>query len=584
MQWAAPFLAFLSAVAALIVVGADRAVRPSDGELTSYVGLSGTAAAVDLAAGLGLFVVAAVALWSPATARLGTLALFAGAAWFAPDVEGWGTGGTVLHSLGSAAVPLFPTVLAGLVLVASRGQIRSRIVIGGLTIGSLVIVVAAVSRSLVRDPLLDPYCWRNCLDNVVLVRAAPALARDLDRVWLAGTVGVGIALVAGCIWFVATASPAALQSLGPVLAAGALAGAAEAAYAAALLRTPLEDPRLAEFSTLYYARSLAVAALAVSLVWSVAWTWQARSSVLRVTRALSESPPPGGLRDALAEAFADPALEVAYWLPTAHGYVDGDGRTVEEPVPESGRAVTPIVRHGSPVAVVVHDAALAGDAFERELGSAALLAFDNERLQAEVRAQLENLRRSRMRITEHGDAERRRLERDLHDGAQQRLLALSYELRLARSAAIGEGADDVAVQLESAVEQAQRALEELRQLAHGIYPAILTEAGLGPALATLVDDAPIPAQLGAVPDQRCSTLAEAAAYAAVREVIDDAAARSATTLTVNVAWVDDRLELTIEDDGAPRSSELLHVQDRIGALGGRTDVGERSLHAELPCA
>ena len=188
------------------------------------------------------------------------------------------------------------------------------------------------------------------------------------------------------------------------------------------------------------------------------------------------------------------------------------------------------------MAIVVHDAALLeGPALEREIGSAARLAVENERLQAEVLAQLEDLRASRARIVETGDAERRRLERDLHDGAQQRLLALSYDLRLARAAAEAEGDREHATLLASAGDEAQAALGELRELAHGIYPAILAEAGLAPALATLADEAPLPVELGEVPPERYGAPVETAAYLTVAEAIADAAGRRATFVSVDVA-------------------------------------------------
>jgi signal transduction histidine kinase len=280
----------------------------------------------------------------------------------------------------------------------------------------------------------------------------------------------------------------------------------------------------------------------------------------------------------------DPALEVAYWLPEAQRFVDGRGHRTESPVPGHGRAVTPIVRDGRPVAIVVHDAALLeGPALEREIGSAARLAVENERLQAEVLAQLEDLRASRARIVETGDAERRRLERDLHDGAQQRLLALSYDLRLAQGAAEADGDPELATLLASAGDDAQAALGELRELAHGIYPAILAEAGLAPALATLAEEAPLPVELGEVARERYSTPVETAAYLTASDTIGDAAGRNATFVSVDVAREDAELVVQIRDDGAARTSPLLPIADRVGALGGSLEVEPHSLRAEIPC-
>ena len=576
---AAPLLAFAFAVVALVVVSADRGLRPSDGSLTSYVGMSRLAAVADVTAGIGLLAVAAVALWSPLTVRLGAAALLAAVAWFAPDFEGWTNGGRLIHSLGTAAVPLFPAALTWLVVVGARGRVRPRGALVALGVGIAVVCVAAVIRALVRDPLLDPYCWRNCIDNVFLVHASPGSARDLDRVWLGTTVALGMGLAAASTGSFVFGTRAARRLAGPVLVTGALAGVAQATYALKLLADPVEGPLRRDDALLFYARAFTVTALAAALLWSVISLWRTRASVARLARALAEAPAPGRLQSALAETFGDQSLEVRYWLPHARRYVDGDGRAVEAPVPDATHAVTPILRNGSAVAAVVHDPALVGASFERELGSAARLAVENERLQAEVRAQVEALRRSRMRITERGDAERRRLERDLHDGAQQRLLALSYDLRLARSGAAGEAA----AQLDEAVAEAQRALEELRELAHGIYPAILSEAGPAAALASLADEAPVAVELR-VPGDRYDARVEAAVYVAVREAIDDAVGRSATFVRVAIDSGDDSLELAIDDDGVPRTSGLVHVQDRIGALGGTVEVGERALRAVIPCA
>jgi signal transduction histidine kinase len=244
-----------------------------------------------------------------------------------------------------------------------------------------------------------------------------------------------------------------------------------------------------------------------------------------------------------------------------------------------------IVREGEPLALVAFNPALLdGSDLEREIGSAARLAIENERLQAEVFAQLEDLRSSRARIVERADAERRRLERDLHDGAQQRLLALSYELRLARAAAQEDGDPELTKLLASAADEAQTALVELRELAHGIYPAILAEAGLAPALATLADEAPLPVELGELPADRYAPAVETAGYLAIADAVDDAARRYATFIFVEVARAADRLVVTAHDDGAARASALTHLADRIGALGGSLEIGPTTLRAEIPCA
>jgi signal transduction histidine kinase len=198
--------------------------------------------------------------------------------------------------------------------------------------------------------------------------------------------------------------------------------------------------------------------------------------------------------------------------------------------------------------------------------------------------QLEELRDSRARIVETGDAERRRLERDLHDGAQQQLLALSYDIRLARASAQADGDVRTGALLEEAIGASQATLDELRELAHGIYPAILGEAGLGPALATLADAAPLPVEIRHLPAGRYPDQVEMAAYLLVSEALDDAAGRGASHAVVNTVRENAGLVVVVDDDGSNRDSAPVRLADRIGALGGTLDVEPTRLRAMIPCA
>jgi signal transduction histidine kinase len=288
------------------------------------------------------------------------------------------------------------------------------------------------------------------------------------------------------------------------------------------------------------------------------------------------------LRDSLAAALGDPGIEVLYPQGRGDELIDADGRAVESPPPE--RAVARVARGGRPVALVLHDPALVSEGeLTRALGSAARLSVENEALRAEAMAQLHALQTSRARVVETADAARRRLERDLHDGAQQRLLALSYDVRLARAGAADDDDVELVSLLDAAADQTDAALEELRELAHGIYPAILTEAGLGPALETLADEAPLPVELDDLAAERTALAVERTAYVVVDEAIDDAAERGAEWLRVRVRRDAGRLVVGIEDDGAPRSAQPVHLLDRVGALGGSLDVGDTTLRAEIPC-
>jgi signal transduction histidine kinase len=219
----------------------------------------------------------------------------------------------------------------------------------------------------------------------------------------------------------------------------------------------------------------------------------------------------------------------------------------------------------------------------RALGSAARLSVENEALRAEAMAQLHALQASRARIVETADSARRRLERDLHDGAQQRLLALSYDVRLARAGAADDDDLELVSILGTAAVETEAALEELRELAHGIYPAILTEAGLGPALETLADQAPLPVELGDLPVERAALAVERTAYVVVDEAIGDAVGREAAWVRARLRRDAGHLVVSIEDDGSPRRARLVHLSDRVGALGGSLEVGDTTLRAEIPC-
>ena len=244
--------------------------------------------------------------------------------------------------------------------------------------------------------------------------------------------------------------------------------------------------------------------------------------------------------------------------------------------------MTRLTRNGRTIAVISHSEAVPG--IEAHIGPAIRLGLENERLQAELLAQLEELRASRARIVQTGDTERRGLERNLHDGAQQRLLALSYDIRLARAAARADGDTPADMALARAAEHAQCVLEELRDLAHGIYPAVLAEAGIGPALATLADTAPLPVEICHAGDSRYPSAVEATAYFTVAEAIGDAARRGAGHAAVSVTHEEGLLVVTVEDNGPGDASPLVAAADRVGALGGSLTTGPALCRAEIPCA
>jgi signal transduction histidine kinase len=368
----------------------------------------------------------------------------------------------------------------------------------------------------------------------------------------------------------------------PIALPAIVFAAAVGAHAIALSLMPLEDPANPAFQLIFDVQSAAVILLAVGLAGDTVMTMVHRRGVARIVANLGETPAPGSLESALARALGDPELRVAYWLPDVRRYVDAQGRPVAEPAAAPGRLVTVLMQQDRRVAMVSHAASL--PELEREFGAAVRLGLENERLQAEILFQLGEVRASRARIVQAGDAERRQLERNLHDGAQQRILALSYDIRLAHASAAADADDRTRLLLEHALAEVQAGLGELRELAHGIYPAILSEAGLGPALATLADSASIPVELDDDAVQgRYPEVIETAAYLMVAEAIEDAAGRGAGYAAVTAAYRDGRLTVTVEDDGQARSASLTEIADRARALGGILTVEPTRLGVEIPC-
>jgi signal transduction histidine kinase len=419
---------------------------------------------------------------------------------------------------------------------------------------------------------------RGLPENPLLISAEPDLTANLTRLRFA----VGLVLLA-CLaailvsrWRAARGSQR--RAYAPVLASGGLVmGLLGLWYAAVLaeldpaLVEALEEARIVVLATVPFAflagllRSRVAGATAVSEL---------------VSRLGDSGERRRGLRDALADALGDPSLALAYWLPERREYVDADGRRVELPVEGSGRICTPVDSSGERVAAILHDESLANEReLVRAVGAAAALTLENERLGAELRAKVEELSASRTRIVESSDAARRRLERDLHDGAQQRLVSLALGLRVLRSRL--EGHPDAARELELAREELALALDELRELARGIHPSVLSDHGLDAALAGLADRAPLPVELEATPSERLPERVESAAYFVVAETLTNVAKYArATHASVNVTREDGQVLVEVSDDGIggadpTTGSGLRGLHDRVSALDGGLVVDSR---------
>jgi signal transduction histidine kinase len=334
-----------------------------------------------------------------------------------------------------------------------------------------------------------------------------------------------------------------------------------------------------------------LAGLARSRAWRV-------GALLDVVESLGEASDDGRMARALADAVGDPSLQVVYWLPDREIYVDLAGRPVELPAEGERRASTPVEHGERCVGALIYDRTLNEDpGVVRALANAAALSLENARLHAELRARVEELERSRQRLVEAGMAERRRLERDLHDGAQQRLVALSLQLglvstRLDRGAGGVESAREL---LGGAREEARAALEDLRELARGIHPAVLTDRGLGAALESLADRAPLPVDVSGVPPERLPAAVEAAAYFVVAESLTNVSKyANASHAEVRVGRANGYALIEVRDDGVggadpSAGTGLRGLADRLSALDGRLEVESSPGHgtvvrARVPCA
>ena len=345
---------------------------------------------------------------------------------------------------------------------------------------------------------------------------------------------------------------------------------------------------------LFWWQVVGLIALPLALLWGLLRERLARAHVGELVVQL-EHASPVELRDELARTLDDPTLEVAFWLPERFEYVDADGRRVEVPDDSPTRAVTKLEQDGEPLAVLVHDPSLLEEPkLVEAVAAAARLALQNARLHAEVSAQLAKVKESRSRIVAAADEERRRIERDIHDGAQQRLVALALELRSAQRRLGDEVDPELDGLLASAADELQVAVDELRELAQGIHPGVLVQGGLAAALEALAGRSPLPVSVDSV-QERLPAEVEGTAYFVASEALANVVKHSrATRAAIRATRVNGTLVIEVEDDGvggaaSRNGSGLRGLADRVEAQGGSLRVesapgsGTRVV-GEIPCA
>jgi len=511
--------------------------------------------------------------------------VFIGFAWFATFLAD--ADASLPFTLGTALEAVYLVGFVYLVLSFPSGRLRSKLDLGLVAAAVGLVTVVEVAWLLFADS--HSQICSDCPHNAFEVTRNDDLANGL----LQGQRAVGVVLsvftVALLVRRWRRASPPERQAGAPVRWAGS---AMFAALAISVANDIFDHPLGLGPS---WTRSLVFASIPIAVLAVLLQRRLARGAVAGLVVELGEGATSVHLREALGRTLGDPSLEVAYWVPASARYVDSSGYPVELPQPGSGRTATVVEREGEPIAALVHDPALAeNNELVKSVCAAAGLTLENARLQAELRARLSELQASRARLVTATENERRRIERDLHDGTQQRLVSIAMTLGLAESKL---AADRPAVEpvLREARDALTVALAELRELTQGIRPAILVERGLAAALDDLSRRAALPVRLAVAVSGRLPEQVEGAAYFVASEALANAAKHShASEVRLAASREGALLVLEVSDDGiggaaAGGGSGLRGLADRIEALGGRLTVSSppgrgTTLRAEIPCA
>jgi signal transduction histidine kinase len=509
--------------------------------------------------------------------RVGKLMVATGFAWAAVGLSQ--ADSPLLFSIGMAIGPLYLVLVTWLVLAFPNGTTGSRLA-RRLLIAGFADVFVVYELGVLLD--IDVSDKGGVPDNLFAIAHAPGVASVFDT----ASAAIGAAIIATVVGILVRerrhATPVVRHASAPVLWTGLVCLSA-VAISLGISSSGVSD--------LAHGIAGGVALLAFLMLPFAYLLGLLRSRYARagtVSGMLGALSSRAALRDTLAEALGDPSLWLVYWTGR---WVDREGRPVE--LPASG--VTRVERDGECIGAIVHDPALDDEPeLVDAVAGAAALALENERLEAELRARVSELQESRSKLIEVSMAERRSLERDLHDGAQQRLVALSVQVGLAKRKLHDDpaGAEQL---LERAGDELRLALEELRELARGIHPAILTDRGLSPALQALIDRAPLEVELAEAPAERLPAPIEAAAYFVVAESLTNIAKYAgAQHASVSVQRSNGHAVVEVRDDGIggadpDAGTGLRGLADRLTIIDGRLEVvsppGRGTLiRAQIPCA
>ena len=488
----------------------------------------------------------------------------------------------VIYTIGLSLFAFGLAPLGHLALAFPSGTLSSRL--------ERVLVVVPYALSLAAVPVVNAASCEDCPPNPVGLDIRSGIGRLWYSTLLIAVLLTSVAVLAVLVRRWRTASPLARRVLLPVLPGACVFAAL---YMGAILAELGVPTGLGERWALV---GLAlIAAAPVVFLGGLLRARLARANVGELVVELGGSASRHTLRDALADALADPSIEVAYWIPERNGYVDAHGSSMEIPTGDPTRGMSVVERDGRRVGALVYDPALRDDpALVDAVAAAAGLAMENERLHAEVLARLEEVQASRARIVEAADDARRRVERDLHDGAQQRLVRLNLAVGMARARLDNNVDPSVDGLLREASDHARQALRELRDLAHGLHPTILAEAGLVAGIESLAERSTVPVEVAADVAGPLPPTTEVAAYYVVSEALANVAKHAdASSVEVHVATKGDRLVVEVSDDGKGGAElrpgcGLQGLADRVAVLNGQLDAdspvgGGTRVWVDLPC-
>lgn len=482
---------------------------------------------------------------------------------------------------------LMAPLLAQALLASPSGRLdrTDRAIVGTAWAASLALAAAGIASTEVRPSVCDPPCPRPFL----FLADWPGVAAFAERTAAAVVIALFVVVAVRLVQRWRTGSSAARRALEPVMVA--------LVPLVLLLFEPLTtllgegaEARFGVGSTILMMPALALVAL--GFVFGELRSRLSYGVVADLTRELERGSEVGSLQRVMQSRLRDPTLALGFWLEEEQRFIGADGLPFEDRMVDPASQVTNIAVDGHPPTVVVHDPAVDKELVEM-IGSAAALAFQNEQLHSELLARLAEVQDSRARLVAAADDARRRVERDVHDGAQQRLVSLGMVLRLVEDRAGPRMDPQTLALLREARQEAATAVEELRDLTHGLYPALLTDAGLDAAVRRLADNAPMVVTV-AVPSRRFAAEVEGCAYFVIAEALANATKHAeAADVQVHARVVDDEIALVVSDDGRGGAtlnagSGLRGLEDRVGAMGGRLSItsesgGGTKVEAWIPC-